>query len=99
MSGFKKLRQRYIVLMKDLTEHMKSESGTNVPRLESVLGNGESEELGRQYLRTKVLKPDLELQGIRVWKDVSDYINETSEGLWNAWRRLEVEEAKKDSKL
>ena len=99
MDGFRKLRQRYVDLMTELTDHMKTESGTDIPRLESILGKAESEELGRRYIRTQVLGPDMTIQGRKVWNDVSEYVNETAEGFWKVWHRVEAEEAKRGSKL
>ncbi|RMZ81698.1 hypothetical protein DV737_g2435, partial [Chaetothyriales sp. CBS 132003] len=63
------LRKQYAALMADLAEHMKTESGEDIPRLEAVMGRAESEELGRRYLKTMVMEPGLRIAGRRVWSD------------------------------
>lgn len=65
-------------LFAELLEHMKVESGEQIPRLESMLDLFESQRLGREYLRTQILTPDLEYvdrDGVRrrMWRDVEDY--------------------------
>ncbi len=99
--GFKRLRRRYVELMTGLTEHMKTESGTDIPRLESVLGREESLDLGRRYLRTQVLGPALRIGEVRVWRNVGEYVSESAEGFWKVWRRVQAEETakRKESKL
>ncbi|KEF60104.1 uncharacterized protein A1O9_04954 [Exophiala aquamarina CBS 119918] len=65
-------------LFAELLEHMKVESGEQIPRLEGMLDLFESQRLGREYLRTQILTPDLEYLdsegvGRRMWRDVEDY--------------------------
>lgn len=65
-------------LFAELLEHMKIESGEQIPRLEGMLDLFESQRLGREYIRTQILTPDLEYldeNGMRrkMWRDVEDY--------------------------
>lgn len=65
-------------LFAELLEHMKVESGEQIPRLESMLDLFESQRLGREYIRTQILTPDLEYldrDGVRrrMWIDAEDY--------------------------
>jgi len=65
-------------LFAELLEHMKVESGEQIPRLESMLDLFESQRLGREYLRTQILTPELEYldhEGVRrrMWRDAEDY--------------------------
>lgn len=65
-------------LFAELLEHMRVESGDQIPALERMLDLHESQRLGKEYIRTQVLTPELELideRGVqvRVWKDVEDY--------------------------
>lgn len=66
-------------LFADLLEHMKVESGEQIPRLESMLDPFESQRLGREYIRTQILTPDLQYldgNGMRrkMFTDVEDYV-------------------------
>lgn len=65
-------------LFAELLEHMRTESGEQIPALERMLDPLESQRLGREYMKTQVLTPDLVLedgrgQRRRVWRDVEDY--------------------------
>ncbi|EHY58113.1 hypothetical protein HRR83_005027 [Exophiala dermatitidis] len=48
-------------LFAELLQHMIIESGEQIPVLERMLDPCESQRLGREYMRTQVLTPDLEL--------------------------------------
>ena len=88
---FMTLAKRFKNLMAELAEHMKTESGTDIPRLEGVLGQEESRELGRRYLGTYVLGPGLVLGGERVWKGVREFAGEKRERFWELWDKVEGE--------
>ncbi|KIW15830.1 hypothetical protein PV08_05880 [Exophiala spinifera] len=65
-------------LFAELLEHMRLESGEQIPALERMLDLHESQRLGKEYIRTQSLTPELELADergvkVRVWKDVEDY--------------------------
>jgi len=65
-------------LFAELLEHMKVESGEQIPSLERILDPLESQRLGREYMKTQILTPDLEIldeTGVkrRIWTDVEDY--------------------------
>lgn len=68
-------------LFAELLEHMRVESGEQIPALERMLDPLESQRLGKEYIRTQILTPDLELTmddndrglKVKVWKDVEDY--------------------------
>ena len=85
-SQFKLLARRYKTLMTELAEHMKIESGQQIPRLEGILGRQESEELARRYLATYVLEPGLRVKGRRVWEGgVAEYMRVGREGFARVW--------------
>ncbi|KAK5223537.1 hypothetical protein LTR47_007569 [Exophiala xenobiotica] len=71
--------QRIDRLFAELLEHMRTESGDQIPALERMLDPLESQRLGREYMKTQVLAPDLVLsdehsgQMRRVWRDVEEY--------------------------
>ncbi|KAL2441083.1 hypothetical protein ABEF95_011769 [Exophiala dermatitidis] len=48
-------------LFVELLQHMKIESGEQIPMLERMLDPCETRRLGREYIRTQVLTPDLEI--------------------------------------
>lgn len=50
-------------MMAELAEHMKRESGNEIPRLESILSRAKSRDLARQYARTQLLTPELRVAG------------------------------------
>ena len=93
-SEFAALTKRFKNLMAELTEHMKVESGMQIPRLEGVLGREESEALARRYIATYVLKPGMAVGGKRVWGNVGEYMRETREGFYKLWREVGKEESR-----
>ncbi|EXJ89492.1 hypothetical protein A1O3_02559 [Capronia epimyces CBS 606.96] len=76
-------------LFADLLEHMRVESGEQIPSLERLLDPLESQRLGREYMKSQVLTPELEwpasrispspspspggIKRRRVWVDIDDY--------------------------
>ncbi|EXJ95439.1 hypothetical protein A1O1_00560 [Capronia coronata CBS 617.96] len=82
-------------LFADLLEHMKVESGEQIPALERILDPLESQRLGREYMKTQVLTPDLEIvdksDGLtkrKVWRDVEDYARTDLAGFKEIYDRL-----------
>lgn len=69
----------------NLLDHMKVESGEQIPALERMLGPRESRRLGMEYINTQILTPDLEIMEHaedncgtpttrrKVWRDVEEY--------------------------
>ncbi|RMZ90389.1 hypothetical protein DV736_g2386, partial [Chaetothyriales sp. CBS 134916] len=92
LSGLAVLRKRYAVLMAELADHMKTESGKDIPRLEVAMGRAESEELGRRYLKTMVVEPGLKIAGRRVWSDVGAYLDTGLQGLRRVWSAVVLDE-------
>lgn len=86
------LTDRYLALMRELAEHMRRESGEEMPALEAALGRRTSEELGVRYAATLVVTPELVVRGKRVWRDVGEYVAESKEGLLGAWREVQREQ-------
>ncbi len=86
---FATLAQRFKTLLAELTEHMKVESRTQIPRLESVLSREESEALARRYIATYVLEPKMVVKGKKVWSGVEEYVKETRERFRGLWREAE----------
>jgi hypothetical protein len=81
----RELVDRVAALMRELAEHMRRESGEELPDLERGLGREESEELGRRYEETLVVEPGLVVGGRRVWRDVGEYIGAGRERLLEVW--------------
>lgn len=75
----------FMALMRELAEHMRRESGEELPALEGRLGREESEELGRRYEETLVMEPGLVLGGRRVWRDVQEYVGTGKERMLEIW--------------
>ena len=86
------LTARFTALMRDLAEHMKRESGEEMPELERGLGREESLELGRRYKETLVVEPRLVLAGRRVFEGgVREYVEAGVERLLSVWGLVEEE--------
>lgn len=87
-------------LFAELLEHMKVESGEQIPALERSLGALESQRLGREYIKTQALTPDLEMvdkrDGVRrrVWRDVEDYARTDLARFRQIWEDLTEEHLK-----
>lgn len=85
-------------LFVDLLEHMKVESGEQIPALERMLDPLESQRLGREYMKTQVLTPQLEMvdktTGVksRVWRDVEDYARTDLARFRELWTELTEED-------
>ncbi|RMD44709.1 hypothetical protein DV735_g445, partial [Chaetothyriales sp. CBS 134920] len=92
------LRQRYAVLMAGLAEHMRSESGEDIPRLEAAMGPAQSVELGRRYLETMVVQPELQIAGARVWPDVGAYLTAGLQGLRSVWTQVLLDRERRGEK-
>lgn len=80
-------------LFAELLEHMKIESGEQIPALERILHPHESQRLGQEYMKTQVLTPDLEMVGEdgvrrRVWRDVEDYARTDLARFKEIWTQL-----------
>ena len=87
---FTALTKRFKDLMTELAEHMKIESGNQIPRLEGMLSREESEGLARRYIATYVLGPELVVKGEKVWKDgVGEYLRESRERFHGLWESME----------
>jgi len=99
LEGANKLTGRFVRLMRELGEHMKWESGLQVPRLEALLSREESEGLARLYLETQVLGPDLVVGGHRVWRGVAEYVRMGREELVGVWRGYCDEMERRGAKL
>jgi len=83
-------------LFNELLEHMRVESGQEIPQLESVLSKEESHRLGRLYLQTQVITPDLVVRGPdgvprRLFEDVEDYARTDLSTFKAIWDRLPPE--------
>ncbi|KAI1610364.1 hypothetical protein EDD36DRAFT_323372 [Exophiala viscosa] len=89
---------RVNALMAELHEHMRTESGEQIPALERMLGPSESQRLGREYIRTFALTPELETLdpaiGLRrrVWATVEEYTCMDSAGFRVVWESLTEEQ-------
>ena len=89
---------RVNALMAELHEHMRTESGEQIPVLEAMLGPSESLRLGREYVRTFALSPDLEkldpATGLkrRVWASVQEYASMDSAAFRAVWESLTEEQ-------
>lgn len=86
---FAALAKRFKALTAELTEHMKVESGMQIPRLESIIGREESEALARRYIRTYDLEPEMVVKSQRVWQDVGEYVRERRERFQDLWNEIE----------
>ncbi|KIX06010.1 uncharacterized protein Z518_03984 [Rhinocladiella mackenziei CBS 650.93] len=80
-------------LFSELLEHMKIESGEQIPRLERILDLSESQRLGREYMKTQVMTPALEMVGKDgakrgVWADVRDYARTDLRQFRDIWAQL-----------
>jgi hypothetical protein len=85
------LTAQFRALMGELAEHMKRESGEEMPALERGLGRSESEELGRRYQETLVVEPGLVLgnDGRRVFEGgVGEYVECGKERLLEVWEMV-----------
>ena len=90
------MAKRFKDLMAELTEHMKVESGMQIPRLESIIDGEESEALARRYIRTYVLEPEMRVGGQKVWNDVGEYVRERRERFQEFWRDFEQSEERRE---
>jgi hypothetical protein len=92
------LTTRYLSLMRDLAEHMRRESGEELPDLERRLGREQSVELGQRYAETLVVTPDLVLRDSAgggdgdergcVWAGVGDYVRADKGTLLAVWEEV-----------
>ncbi|ETN39579.1 uncharacterized protein HMPREF1541_05805 [Cyphellophora europaea CBS 101466] len=89
------LTERYLALLAELAEHMKRESGEEMPALEAGLGREESVELGRRYMETLVVTPELVLRGRRVFRDVGDFVHASKQSLLQVWAEVQREEQRR----
>lgn len=86
-------------LFAELREHMKVESGEQIPTLERMLGPFESRRLGSEYIKTLVLTPDLEMVDLdtglrkRVWSSIEEYVRTDLAGFRAVWERLTEEQS------
>lgn len=81
----------------ELLEHMKIESGEQIPALERILDPLESQRLGKEYVKTMALTPDLEIMGEdgvkrRVWNNVEDYVRTDLNRFKEIWDSLTAEQ-------
>ena len=83
----KRLASVFGALMRELKEHMREESGREVPMLEAVLRREESWSLAQRYQETMVLGPELVVGGKRVWRDVGEYIMSDRGYFHCVWQR------------
>ncbi|KAK4946914.1 hypothetical protein LTR10_014056 [Elasticomyces elasticus] len=89
---------RVNTLMAELHEHMRTESGEQIPALEAMLGPSESQRLGREYIKTFALAPELEMLDSaagfkrRVWAGVKEYASMDSAGFRAVWENLTDEQ-------
>jgi hypothetical protein len=86
-------RAKVEALFGELLEHMRIESGEQIPRLEALLDGEESRRLGREYVKTQVLGPDLMVEGPgwrrrRVWRDVEDYVGTDLRRFREVWEDI-----------
>ncbi|KAH0843956.1 hypothetical protein AYO21_08346 [Fonsecaea monophora] len=89
-------------LFAELLEHMKIESGQQIPHLEHMLDPEESQRLGREYVKTQCLSPELEIVDKstgarrRVWRDVEDFVRTDLHRFKEIWEELKLSEGPVD---
>ncbi|KIX92624.1 uncharacterized protein Z520_11653 [Fonsecaea multimorphosa CBS 102226] len=91
-------------LFAELLEHMRIESGQQIPHLEHMLDPEESQRLGREYLKTQRLTPDLEIvvdkstgARRRVWRDVEEFARTDLQRFKEIWEELKLSEEPVDT--